>query len=106
MAPAEITRCILASLASGYARTAHEAAELAGTAVDVIHMVGGGSRNELLCQLTADAAGVPVLAGPVEATAFGNVLVQARANGTFQGSLEEMRELLAASVPLRRYDPS
>ena len=55
--------------------------ELAGRQVDVVHLVGGGARNELLCQLTADACGLPVEAGPVEAAALGNVLVQARAVG-------------------------
>ena len=74
--------------------------------VDVIHVVGGGSQNELLCQLTADAAGLPVLAGPVEATALGNVLVQARAHGALPPSLEAIRAGVAASTPLRRYEPS
>ena len=62
--PAEIVRCILDSLAAGYARTLERAAELAGRTVDVVHIVGGGSQNDLLCQLTADATGRPVVAGP------------------------------------------
>lgn len=106
MAEVETTRCVLDSLAGAYAHTVHEAVALAGTRVDVIHVVGGGSQNELLCQLTADAAGIPVLAGPVEATALGNVLVQARAHGAAPPSLEAMRAVLAASIPLRRFDPS
>ena len=70
-----------------------------------IHIVGGGSQNELLCQLTADRTGLPVLAGPVEATAIGNVLVQARAQGFADGSLESLRAVVAAAFPPRRYDP-
>lgn len=103
--PPETTRCIVDSLAHAYARTVQQAAELAGATVEVIHVVGGGSRNELLCRLTAEAAGLPVLAGPVEATALGNVLVQARAAGAVPDTLEAIRERLAATTPLRRYDP-
>jgi rhamnulokinase len=105
MTPVETTRCILDSLATGYARTVDRAIALAGRDVDVIHVVGGGSQNAVLCQLTADAAGVPVLAGPVEATALGNVLVQARATGAMPASLEAMRSTIAASFALRRYEP-
>jgi len=70
----------------------------------VINAVGGGVRNKLLCQLTADITGLPVLAGPEEATALGNVLVQARALGDV-GSLAEMRELVARSSAVVRYEP-
>ena len=62
----------------------------------MVHIVGGGSRNDLLCQLTADATGLPVVAGPAEATALGNVLVQARALGAAPGTLEGMRALIRA----------
>ena len=75
----------------------------------MVHVVGGGSRNELLCQLTADAAGLPVIAGPVEATALGNVLVQARALKAAPDSLAGLRSLLRSSpavAGLRRYVPS
>jgi rhamnulokinase len=106
MSDAETVRCIVDSLASAYARTVHQGAELAGAGVDVIHIVGGGSQNELLCQATADLAGLPVIAGPVEATALGNVVVQARAHGAMPASLEAMRARIAAVTPLRRYDPS
>jgi rhamnulokinase len=99
-------RCVTDSLAAGYARTVATAATLAGHPVDVIHVVGGGSQNQLLCQLTADATGLPVLAGPVEATALGNVVVQARTAGCLPGSLAAIRAHLAATTPLRRYDPS
>ena len=105
MTQEQTVRCILDSLAAAFARTVHQAAELAGTAVEIVHIVGGGSQNRLLCQLAADAAQLPVLAGPVEATALGNVVVQARAAGLLPGSLDAVRHLLAASTPLERYDP-
>lgn len=103
--PARITRCVLDSLAGAYASTVRTAEELTGRRAKVIHLVGGGSRNALLCSLTATATGLPVLAGPAEATAWGNVLVQARAIGAVVGSLESLRARLAASVALRRYEP-
>jgi rhamnulokinase len=106
MTPVETTRCIIESLSEAVARTVGDAVALTGRTIDVIHVVGGGSQNELLCRLTADVAGVPVLAGPVEATAYGNVLVQARAQGAVPSSLEAMRHQLSESVTLRRYDPS
>ncbi|ADD43362.1 rhamnulokinase [Stackebrandtia nassauensis] len=102
---AELTRAILESLAEAYARTLRQASELSGKAVTTVHIVGGGSRNRLLCQLTADRTGLPVLAGPVEATALGNVLVQARALGIVSGSLEALRALVAASVTPVGYQP-
>jgi rhamnulokinase len=72
----------------------------------VVHVVGGGVLNELLCQLTADACGVPVLAGPVEAAALGNVLVQARTLGADLPDLQAMRALIASTHEVRRYEPS
>ncbi|HSN36281.1 MAG TPA: rhamnulokinase family protein [Arthrobacter sp.] len=104
--PAAIVRCILDSLAAGYARTIGQAEQLAGRAVDVVHIVGGGSQNRLLCQLTADATGKPVVAGPVEATALGNVLVQARAAGELRGGLTDLRKVAAGSATLERYEPA
>ncbi|MFJ5273345.1 rhamnulokinase family protein [Streptomyces sp. NPDC088358] len=101
---AETTRCILDSLALAHHRAVAEAQELADHPVDVVHIVGGGARNELLCQLTADACGLPVVAGPAEAAALGNVLVQARAQGLV-GDRTSMRRLLARTQPLRRYEP-
>ncbi|MGW3630033.1 rhamnulokinase [Streptomyces sp. NPDC005122] len=101
---AEITRCILDSLALAHRRAVAEARELADHPVDVVHIVGGGTRNELLCQLTADACGLPVVAGPAEAAALGNVLVQARAQGLV-GDRASMRRLLARTQPSRRYEP-
>ncbi|MCP3804295.1 rhamnulokinase [Allokutzneria sp. A3M-2-11 16] len=79
--PAETVRCILDSLALAHRRALRSAMELAGREVDVVHVVGGGARNSLLCQLTADACGVPVVAGPVEGAAVGNALVQLGVRG-------------------------
>jgi rhamnulokinase len=103
---AEIVRCVLDSLALAYRRALLAAQELSGRHADVVHIVGGGSRNELLCQLTADATGLEVIAGPAEATALGNVLVQARALGAAPGTLEGMRALIRASAELRAFRPS
>lgn len=105
---AQITRSILESLAEAYARSIRTAAELSGQEVNVVHIVGGGSQNALLCRLTADRTGLPVLAGPVEATALGNVLVQARAHGLVapDASLESLRALVARTYPPVRYDPA
>jgi len=102
---AALVRVILDSLAAASARAISEASSLAGVVVDTVHVVGGGSRNELLCRLTAEATGLPVVAGPVEATALGNVLVQARATGVVSGDLAALRDVVRASTPLRRYEP-
>ncbi|MET9438967.1 rhamnulokinase family protein [Streptomyces sp. NPDC006551] len=101
----ETTRCILDSLALAHRRAIDEAQRLADHPVDVVYMVGGAARNALLCRLTADACGLPVVAGPVEAAALGNVLVQARAYGLVEDRAA-MRELLARTQPSRRYEPS
>jgi sugar (pentulose or hexulose) kinase len=103
--PAEIVRCILDSLALAHRRAVRQAQELSGRHVDAVHIVGGGARNELLCQLTADACGLPVLAGPVEATALGNVLIQARAAGAISGDLSALRALLRQTQQIVRYEP-
>jgi rhamnulokinase len=88
---AEFARSIIESLAQAFAEAVADAARLSNTAVDTIHIVGGGALNELLCRRTADRSGLPVLAGPVEATAIGNVLVQARAQGFAGRDLESLR---------------
>jgi rhamnulokinase len=103
--PAAITRCIMDSLAAGYAKAISAAERLADRSVDVVHVVGGGSQNRLLCQLTADATGKRVVAGPVEATALGNVLVQARAAGQVSGGLTELRTLVDGSSGLQHFTP-
>ncbi|MFC5924020.1 rhamnulokinase [Micromonospora vulcania] len=105
MTPAATVRCILDSLALAHRRAVAQAQLLSGRHVDAVHVVGGGARNELLCQLTADACGLPVLAGPVEATALGNVLVQARALGVLGGDLAALRAELRQSQQIVRYEP-
>lgn len=98
-------RSIVESIAAAFADAVQTASALAGRDIDCIHVVGGGSLNRLLCQATADRAGLPVLAGPVEATALGNVLVQGRALGAAPATLEELRALVAATHELVRYEP-
>ncbi len=104
--PAQLVRCILDSLALAYRRALLAAQSLSGQHADVVHIVGGGSRNDLLCQLTADATGLPVVAGPAEATALGNVLVQARALGAAPATLPGMRALLRSCLALRTFTPA
>ena len=102
--PGEFVRCALESLALKYRVVLRRLEELTGVPVEVIHIVGGGSRNELLNRMTAGASGRPVIAGPVEATAMGNVLVQARAAGEI-GSLAEVRSVVRASCDLQTFEP-
>jgi len=101
----EFARCIIDSLALTYRVAIRDACHMAGRDIEVIHIVGGGSQNELLCQLTAEATGLPVVAGPVEGTAMGNLLVQARAMGALSGGLAELRQVARASSELKRYSP-
>lgn len=101
----EISRCVLESLALLYAQTLADAAELAGRRIDRLHIVGGGSQNRTLNQFTADACGIAVLAGPVEATASGNILVQAIACGDVSGAAE-VRQIVRNSFPLERFNPA
>ena len=104
--PAETVRCILDSLALAYRRAIGQAQSLSGRHADVVHIVGGGARNSLLCQLTSDATGLPVIAGPAEATCFGNVLVQARTLDAAPGDLAGMRALIRSTQPLRTFFPA
>lgn len=101
---AAVVRCVLDSLACKHRWTLERAEQLAGQRAEVVHIVGGGAANPLLCQLTADLTGRPVLAGPVEATAVGNLLVQAWATGEL-GSLAEVRAVAARSFPPRLFEP-
>jgi rhamnulokinase len=98
-------RAIVESLAVAFADAVQTAEALAGHTVDEVHMVGGGSLNRLLCQLTADRSGHTVLAGPLEATAIGNILVQARAHGLVSGDLETLRALVTLAFPPTTYEP-
>jgi rhamnulokinase len=102
---AQTVRCILDSLALAYRATVDDAQRLSGRPVETVHLVGGGARNELLCQLTADACGLPVLAGPVEAAALGNLLVQARAHGVVGGGLSALRAVVRESFHVVGYQP-
>lgn len=102
---ADVVRCILDSLAAAYARAVADAARLSARRPEIVHMVGGGSRNALLARLTARSTGLLVITGPVEATALGNALVQARAAGTVKGDLETLRALVRATQPLHRVHP-
>jgi len=102
----EMVRAVVESLAAAFASAVRTAADLSGVNVEVVHIVGGGCQNQLLCQLTADRLGLPLLAGPVEATALGNVLLAARACNLIGGDLEALRALVAERFPPKRYAPS
>jgi rhamnulokinase len=99
-----VVRCALESLALRYRWVLEKLESLTGRRLEAIHVVGGGSQNALLCQLTADACNRPVLAGPVEATAIGNMLVQAIGLKLI-GSLAEGREVVRRSFEVKRYEP-
>ena len=99
-----IVRLIVESLAEHFAAAVRTAADLSGVAVEQIHVVGGGCQNRLLRQLTSERSGLPVVAGPVEAIALGNVLIQARAHGRV-GSLAEIRQVIARSFDPILYEP-
>jgi rhamnulokinase len=102
--PAAVARCVFESLALKYRYAIEQAQNLTGRIIGTVNVVGGGSQNALLCQLTADATGLPVVAGPVEATAMGNVMVQAFAQGRVS-SLEEMRAVVRDSFKVSAYEP-
>jgi rhamnulokinase len=102
--PGEIVRCALESLALKYRAVLDDLGRVSPHPIEKVHVIGGGSRNGLLNGFTAAATGLPVIAGPVEATAIGNILGQALALGDI-GSLEDMRSIVAASAGLRVFDP-
>jgi rhamnulokinase len=102
---AEFIRCAYESLALKYRETLASIEELTGEKIEVIHIVGGGSQSRILNQFTADACGRPVIAGPVEAAAMGNLLTQIRADGEL-ASLAEMRRIVRQSSDLERYEPN
>lgn len=101
----EIVRVIFDSLAAKYLDVIDELEELTQNKIERIHIVGGGSQNELLNQLISNATGLEVFAGPVEATAIGNLVVQARAAGVIKGTLEEARSIIARSFDIKRFSP-
>jgi rhamnulokinase len=100
----QFVRCILESLALAYRHTLVQIKEIRAAPVERIHVIGGGSQNTLLGQMTADATGLPVFAGPGEATAVGNILVQAMAAAEFR-SLSELRRIVRESFPPVLYEP-
>lgn len=100
----QIIRCATESLALQYGVVFRQIEEVTGHRMEVLHVVGGGSRNDLLNQLTANACGCPVLTGPVEATVLGNILTQVRASGELQ-SLADLREVARASTDMGRFEP-
>jgi rhamnulokinase len=102
--PGEVVRCALESIALGHARAVALLRDVSGEAPPELHIVGGGAHNRLLCQWTADATGLPVLAGPAEATMIGNLAVQAIALDEIS-SLEQARGVVRASIPLTLYEP-
>jgi rhamnulokinase len=102
--PGAIIRCVMESLAMKYRWNIERLEAVTGQEISSIHVVGGGARNALLCQMTADASRRPVLAGPVEATAIGNVMLQAIALGLVD-SLEQARELVRRSTEVTAYEP-
>jgi len=101
---AQIARCIYDSIALKYKYTLRQIEELLGRQIEKLHIIGGGASNRFLCQQTADATGLPVAAGPTEATAIGNILMQARALHVVT-SLPEMRSIVAGSFELTEYMP-
>ncbi|HCA40894.1 MAG TPA: hypothetical protein DEP01_04950 [Aminobacterium sp.] len=101
---AEMARSIYESLALNHAYVLQGIEKTLGTAIDVVHIVGGGSQAELLCQFTANASGKTVVAGPIEATALGNMLAQLKAQGLISG-LEEGRRIVRNSLNLKVYKP-
>ena len=101
---AAFVRCILESLALRYRAVLEELRQLSTQPINRLHIIGGGTQNRLLCQFAADATGIPVLAGPVEATAIGNLLTQALASGEI-ASVAELRQVVADSFPVTSYQP-
>jgi rhamnulokinase len=102
--PGEYARCIMESLAFAYADVLETLEKLLGARFAGVHIVGGGCLNTALCAWTADACDLPVYAGPVEATALGNGMVQAIADGLFS-SFSDARRAVSASFPLAVYEP-
>jgi sugar (pentulose or hexulose) kinase len=101
----EIARCIYDSLVLKYKFTIKQIESVTGKPIEKLHIIGGGAHNVIMNQLTADAIGIPVFAGPTEATAIGNLLLQAKALGKVQ-SLTEIRDIVRNSFEVTEYAPS
>jgi rhamnulokinase len=99
-----VVRCIFESLALKYRWTIEQLEQVTGSSIEAIHVVGGGANNRLLCQMTADVCGRPVLAGPVEATAIGNLMVQAITLGLV-ASLAQARGMVRQSASVATFEP-
>ncbi len=97
-------RTIFESLVIKYRSVMEAIEDASGNTIEILHIVGGGIQNELLCQFTANALGKKVITGPIEATASGNVLMQARATGQIK-SLAQAREIVRNSFNLKEYQP-
>jgi rhamnulokinase len=102
--PADYVRIIFRSLAARYREVVDILRRLTSVDIRRLHVIGGGSRNEFLMQFAADALQMPVIAGPQEGTALGNILVQVRAAGDVS-TLAEMRAIIARSIELKEYQP-
>jgi rhamnulokinase len=102
--PAEITRCILDSMAIAIRQALHDGIRLSGHVVDVVHIVGGGAANALFCQLVADACQLPVIAGPAEAASWGNAIYQLRALGALGGPAADARAMIRQAEAPARYE--
>ncbi len=102
--PGEVTRCILESLACKYRVVLDQLEDVLGYGLSVIHLVGGGANNRLLCQWTANATGRLVVAGPVEATVFGSMAMQLHSFGEVNG-IAEMRDIIRRSSRATEYEP-
>lgn len=100
----QLVRCIFESLALRYRQVLDNLRSLSPRPIDALHVIGGGSRNEMLNQWTANAVGVPVVAGPSEATGIGNIMIQALAAGAAK-DITSMRQLISRSIPLKSYLP-
>ena len=99
-----ISRCIYDSLVLKYKHTIRQIEDITGNKIEKLHIIGGGAKNQMLNQLTADALGIPVFAGPVEATAIGNIMMQAKALGIVN-DLAHIREIVRNSFEVVKYYP-
>ena len=101
----QVMRCIYESLALKYRFALEQLSRATGKQFSVLHVLGGGAKDGLLCRMTADCAGIPVIAGPVEATALGNILIQLVALGELP-DIAAGRALIAATEPVKRFAPA